>query len=189
MPGWTEKKTELLKKLCAERLSFSEIGERLGMSRNAVLGKAYRMGFANPLTRGKKKRGAGSGGWNLRKKKSTKPWQHMQVFGLVDSNSPKTKRLKPDHYTPPPEDYIVPQAQRKDLIDLEDHHCRWPIDKAGGGFEFCGGEKLPGVSYCRHHCARAFVGSAVKVREISSTHVPPHYGPELELTAKEVEDA
>lgn len=42
---WTEERLEQLKRLWAEGLSISQIGEALGVSRNAIAGKAHRMGL------------------------------------------------------------------------------------------------------------------------------------------------
>ena len=41
--NWTEERIELLKKLWAEGHSASRIGKQLGVSKNAVVGKAHRM--------------------------------------------------------------------------------------------------------------------------------------------------
>ncbi len=42
---WTDERLEQLKKLWSEGLSISQIGEALGVSRNAIAGKAHRMGL------------------------------------------------------------------------------------------------------------------------------------------------
>ena len=42
---WTDERLEELKKLWAKGLSISQIGEALGVSRNAIAGKAHRMGL------------------------------------------------------------------------------------------------------------------------------------------------
>ena len=42
---WTEERLEEIKKLWAQGLSISQIGEALGVSRNAIAGKAHRMGL------------------------------------------------------------------------------------------------------------------------------------------------
>ena len=42
---WTDERFEELKKLWAQGLSISQIGEALGVSRNAIAGKAHRMGL------------------------------------------------------------------------------------------------------------------------------------------------
>ena len=44
--AWTDERVELLKKLWAEGLSASQIAARLGgVTRNAVIGKAHRLGL------------------------------------------------------------------------------------------------------------------------------------------------
>ena len=42
---WTDERLEELKKLWAQGLSISQIGEALGVSRNAIAGKAHRVGL------------------------------------------------------------------------------------------------------------------------------------------------
>lgn len=51
---WTDERLEELKKLWAKGLSISQIGEALGVSRNAIAGKAHRMGLPkrpSPISR------------------------------------------------------------------------------------------------------------------------------------------
>ena len=43
---WTEKVVEQLKQLWADDLSTAEIGRRLNMTKNAVIGKAHRLGLS-----------------------------------------------------------------------------------------------------------------------------------------------
>jgi GcrA cell cycle regulator len=42
---WTDDRLEQLKQLWGEGLSITQIGQRMGMSRNAVVGKVHRMGL------------------------------------------------------------------------------------------------------------------------------------------------
>ncbi|MBO6035902.1 MAG: hypothetical protein J6P38_02290 [Acetobacter sp.] len=44
---WTEKVVEQLKQLWADDLSTAEIGRRLNMTKNAVVGKAHRLGLSS----------------------------------------------------------------------------------------------------------------------------------------------
>ena len=43
--GWTQERLETLKILWNEGLSISQIGQKLGVTRNAVAGKAHRLGL------------------------------------------------------------------------------------------------------------------------------------------------
>ena len=43
--AWTEERLVQLRKLWDEGLSISQIGDALGVSRNAIAGKAHRMGL------------------------------------------------------------------------------------------------------------------------------------------------
>ena len=43
--GWNDEKIGRLKKLWSEGLTTGEIGKRLGVSKNAVVGKAHRLGL------------------------------------------------------------------------------------------------------------------------------------------------
>ena len=43
--GWTEDRLETLKNLWNDGLSISQIGQKLGVTRNAVAGKAHRIGL------------------------------------------------------------------------------------------------------------------------------------------------
>jgi GcrA cell cycle regulator len=53
---WTDERLDELKKLWAEGWSISQIGEALGVSRNAIAGKAHRMGLPkrpSPISKSK----------------------------------------------------------------------------------------------------------------------------------------
>ena len=54
---WTDERIELLKTLWGEGLTTGEIGKRLGVSKNAVVGKAHRLGLKgrpSPIKRTRK---------------------------------------------------------------------------------------------------------------------------------------
>jgi hypothetical protein len=54
------------------------------------------------------------------------------------------------------EDFLIPQSQRRTLMQLNDHTCRWPVgDPAGPRFFFCGAVTETGQTYCPMHCVRA----------------------------------
>lgn len=153
---WDDDKVELLKRLWAQGLSASQISRRIrGFSRMAVIGKVHRLGL-DPRHgmpgQAQVRRRAG----RRSRAKQKRVWINMQAFGLIDKHT-NTKRLSPDSCVAPPDDYIVPARQRKQLLELEDGHCRWPVgDPLKPDFYFCGAKKIPGLSYCEHHARRAF---------------------------------
>jgi GcrA cell cycle regulator len=54
------------------------------------------------------------------------------------------------------EDVLIPQGQRRTIMQLNDHTCRWPVgDPADPNFFFCGATTENGLVYCPIHRARA----------------------------------
>ena len=59
--AWTEQQQAALVRLAGEGLTASEIGARIGMTRNAVIGRCWRKGVALPVTERKLAISAASG--------------------------------------------------------------------------------------------------------------------------------
>lgn len=62
--GWTDEQVEELKRLWDKGLTTGEIGKALGVSKNAVVGKAHRLGLnsrPSPIRRGEDENAAGAG--------------------------------------------------------------------------------------------------------------------------------
>lgn len=56
------------------------------------------------------------------------------------------------------EDFAIPTPQRKTLMELGAHDCRWPVgDPKKDLFFFCGAVAEENKPYCSSHCARAYV--------------------------------
>lgn len=52
---------------------------------------------------------------------------------------------------------IVKSPRLKTLLELEDNHCRWPIDDPKGNVAgFCGNDRHDEFSYCIGHCRIAY---------------------------------
>ena len=60
------------------------------------------------------------------------------------------------------------QRGRLDMADLEDGHCRFPVDQPGGGVKFCADPQKPGSAYCPVHHARCTDGPAIIVKRRTS---------------------
>ena len=136
---WTSEAVKLLTKLAAAYLTSSAIAAALyragyvGITRNAVIGKVHRLRIPHNT--------------DPHVTNARKPRRPKQP-------SPDKLVRKPpapmviDMPAPSPDDIIRVAS----LIDLEPHHCRYPIgDPRGAIFGFCGDSKVVGLSYCEHH--------------------------------------
>lgn len=153
--AWTDDKVELLKKGVAEGLSFGQIAQRMGgeFTRNAVLGKAHRLGLAGAATKARQ----GGAGRPKRVRKSRAKASPALRFSPMGNLA--FQRLFQGEAPPQSTDeLVIPLAERKTIATLERHDCRWPIgDPQAKDFHFCGKTKIPGLSYCEFHARRAFV--------------------------------
>ena len=147
---WTEARVLLLKKLHLEGVTFTGIAFELGCTRNAAIGKARRVG----LEREKPER-IHNPNSNLPNRRYTRaPWV---VPGLLANGKKIKSKLEHALLTDlPPEE--VPNPVK--LLDLEKHHCRWPVHPFGEPALFCGGDALKGYPYCGHHCRMAYTRTA-----------------------------
>jgi GcrA cell cycle regulator len=154
--GWTLDREDLLKKLHGEGLSASQIATRITATgfectRNAVIGKANRMGLTGD-------------GKPRRKPKAQKPPHYGE-----QRKSAKLF-LEAEPFTPGPE-LIVPENERRGIDGLTQEQCRWPIgDPQEKDFHFCNGSKFAGLPYCAHHAQRAY-----QPPEIRKKRIPVHY--------------
>lgn len=158
--AWTDERIELLKKLFDEGLSNELIAQRMGgVTRNAVLGKIHRLGWAGTRARPHKplvKKGSSGTGWRGPKKPAPKK---PQAPRLVKRQTAYQQLLASDAepFVPTAEELVIPIGERKTLQDLNDGDCRWPIgDPQNSDFHFCAKAKVIGLSWCEHHARRAF---------------------------------
>ena len=149
---WTvEGNVELLKQLYAEGHPASHIAARIGggVSRNAVIGKAHRLGLlgtAPPkLARSMRQRS------RQKRTEKTRWRRHMST-----RQNRVAELFAVESFTPTPE-LVIPEHERKTLMQLGDTDCRWPIgDPRHADFHFCARKKVSGLPYCEFHSRRAF---------------------------------
>jgi GcrA cell cycle regulator len=176
--GWTQDREDLLKKLHGEGLSASQIATRITVTgfevtRNAVIGKANRMG----LTGGDKPRRSSR---SARKRKPKSGNSINMVFGASRKSAKLFLTAEP--FTPGPE-LVIPEHERKTLLQLEDNDCRWGIgDPKEKDFHFCGKAKVPGLVYCEHHARRAYQPPIKYKSDILSQVGRPVRVPKYEMT-------
>lgn len=132
---WTDSKTAELRELWNTGLSTRDIADHLGgkFTRSAVIGKANRLQLAPHKLR---------------------------------PPAPAVKRprpVRPPPLPPPPplpqEPPAPPRMRALRLVELADHHCRWPVgDPQQPGFFFCAAD-APHDVYCSFHMRVAFARS------------------------------
>ncbi|PDT55056.1 MULTISPECIES: GcrA family cell cycle regulator [Sinorhizobium] len=122
-------------KLWNDGLSASQIAKRFGVSRNVIVGLAYRNRDRFPA----------------RQKQSLAPVRREPVRKQVPSPSPA-----PEVEPVPPTAYDAERlTQAKLLHELSAGQCCWPINN-GGPYLFCAAETTG--RYCSNHRARANEG-------------------------------
>ena len=124
---WTDAAIARLKELWGEGFSASECGQRMGVSRNSVIGKIHRLGLSHKYRRPRE-----------RTRRMTKPRIRENKRPLP----PPTPYQEP---SPPP----LPPIGSVDLLDLRAGMCRYP--HGDGPYRFCGAPQAFGYPYCREH--------------------------------------
>lgn len=137
---WSPEQISELTRLWGEGLTTSEIGKRLGISKNAVVGKAHRLHLAarpSPI-----------------KRTGPRPAVFRTTVKLPGQpRAPRAPRQAGDAPTP----RSAPQPARW-TGEVSNNICKWPIGHPGDAdFTFCKEKALVGKPYCAEHCAVAFV--------------------------------
>lgn len=140
--GWTEPAVETLKTLWSdESLSAAVIARRLGVSRNAVLGKIHRLGLSNRRTGPKAPRAQ-------RPARLPRPGR--------PAASARSGPPRPPSSTAPPHIVEVGPGLVAHLEDIAPHGCHWPIgDPLAEDFRFCG-RRADTAPYCDAHRSVAY---------------------------------
>lgn len=140
---WGEERVALLKQLCAEHCSYGEISRRMGITRNAAIGKAKRLGIDNGVA------------------------PHARPLPRVVLISRRMPRLRsaPLPASERPDLFLAPNGQPYTALTIPYlGHCKFPYDKPDveGGYIFCGHPvRKEGESYCAFHASRCFVKAHV----------------------------
>ncbi len=152
--AWTEKMVEDLKIMWKQGLTTGEIGKRLGVSKNSVVGKVHRLQLDARPSPIKKKEGNVSDSAAAEKKTTVKNKAEKK-------NPPKTEptpTVAPAPLPVKPASSVGNTSGEVRLTDLDNHTCRWPLgDPKDENFHFCGKKVKIGQTYCEEHAALAYV--------------------------------
>ena len=144
--SWTDERIDQLKELWERGLTASQIAEKLagGISRNAVIGKAHRLGLKarpSPVKSGEAAPAAGAAPAEVRPTPAPAP--------IAEAPRPKPVVARMAA--------AVTGSGKTSLLDLSDKICKWPIGHPGDAdFHFCGKPAQPTFPYCGEHCAVAY---------------------------------
>jgi GcrA cell cycle regulator len=156
--SWTNERIALLQKLWLEGWSASRIAAELanGITRNAVIGKVFRLGLSgrNP------KAAAGNVAVSPSQRPARRTTQRHAASAHIVGNTALVMRPLVIEIPVPQQarKVVVPISEPVTIMDLRESMCRWPIgDPALSDFRFCGAKKIPGPGpYCACHSAIAF---------------------------------
>jgi len=184
--GWDSNMLKKLKTLIGKGLSASEIGKRLEVSKNAVIGKLNRLGWnakateiADKKTASKVKKDTKTSGKTSAKKTVAKPVAKKPVkkeivktkkIPVAKDKVSKTKKTVTETKVAKPVIKTASKKTKKDLAlhelliqhalqmaNLKPNQCRWPIgDPDSETFHFCGETVFAGKPYCYEHCRQAY---------------------------------
>ena len=155
---WNTEIIDRLKGLWAEGLSTAEIGRRMGISKNAVVGKAHRLNLParpSPIRRG----GEGARA-RVAVPRVTGPTLPPLATAALPAARPAPAPSAPPARarpaaeapaSPPPPAGVMPRPGRFPP-------CCWPLGEPGtASFRFCDEPALTGKPYCPSHAQVAYV--------------------------------
>lgn len=170
---WTPERVETLKKMFAEGMSASRIAEAIGWTtRNAVIGKVHRLGLSGRATTIRMNRARDSQAKRLRAARRERDASRREIIRSEKAGQKAIvaelfRRVElPSEPVQFAED-VVPLV--RNLLDLEDHHCRWIPGEVPDGF--CGRNKVGGLVYCEFHAKRAYMPPKSPDRARTPKHV------------------
>ena len=147
---WTDDIIARLRALWNDGHSTAEIGRRMGITKNAVVGKAHRLdlpGRESPIRRGP----AGP----------ATPRQPRPSRAARPSLPGLPSALTRPARTPAPAVPPTPPSPPRRRYGPSGQPCCWPLGEPGTpGFRFCGSGSEQGRPYCPEHSSLAYVPRA-----------------------------
>ena len=138
--SWNDDNVLRLKELWDQGLPTAQIGKLLGFTKNAVVGKAHRIGLErrpSPIRRTAVKPD---------RKKARSPVMPKLNF---EKQEAEINQINTSNFQPSVKNIFIASAKRG---------CEWPVGHPDeSDFHFCGKERFDDKPYCLDHCAIAYV--------------------------------
>ena len=140
--SWNDDNVSRLKELWDQGLPTAQIGKLLGFTKNAVVGKAHRIGLErrpSPIRRTAAKPD---------RKKARSPIVPKLNFETSEEDIKETPRIQ-QSFQPVVKNLVTNNNKRG---------CEWPEGHPDeSDFKFCSKERFEDKPYCIDHCAIAYV--------------------------------
>ena len=136
--SWTPEKVSKLKELWGKGNTAAQIANIIGgLTRNAVIGKAYRL--------------------NLTEKSIPRSKNYKQASQIQENTPQRERKTRRSKFKSLLLDKNFEPENPKSLEELHDEICRWPIGHPDEpNFYFCGRKSMKNFSYCKLHVLYAF---------------------------------
>ena len=153
--SWNEEKVAKLKELWGKGQTASQIAEVIGgITRNAVIGKAHRLNLSAKI-----------------KARSAVPSQNFN--STEERKISKNRRGRKSRFQSLIIEKDFEPENPKQLEELTDDHCKWPINHpTDKDFYFCGRKSLKDFSYCKLHLLYSYQSKNKKEDPIDKDEIP-----------------
>lgn len=142
--GWTGEEISTLRQGSLLNWSARRIADTIGRTRNAIIGKAHRIGIVlgggdtGPIDMEKRRKRKAAAQARYEARRRVRVRTQYPVLLLVN-NEP-----------------TAPHSPPITLLDLRSDTCRWPVDSPTGPLLYCGAPAAIERPYCPYHCGMAY---------------------------------
>jgi len=164
--SWTDERIQELARLWQDGYSASEIGKRLGVSKNAVVGKAHRLKLPSrpsPIRQGESDPAASADTPDSGPAEAAPAVTRPQPAAKTSRSGGSSRTAKSSAGNGKARNGGTSGTGVNLRAQVEARGgggsgCLWPIGDPGEpGFHFCGEPSLAGKPYCAAHAARAYI--------------------------------
>lgn len=152
MSVWTEERDALLRKLVLDGQSYSQVARALGggVTRNAAIGRANRMGLSRDPARQAIQRQAWAQADATRKRKAVEREAFRRAKAAAKPSEPRPPRAP----SPKPAPVTVASPNARPWMQRRPGECKWPIGERGDIQSCC--NPIAHGSFCEGHAVLGY---------------------------------